>query len=305
MTTSRDIVLGSFIGDALALGPHWIYDPEQIQKTLGRVKVYHPPMAIYHSGKDAGEFTHYGDQTLVLLGSLAEQRRFDLNAFARDWREFWSTPANISYRDGATRTTLENLESGAELEVVGSDSHDIAGAARIAPLFLFEWEDDEDLLEAVREETSFTHRNPQVVEAAEFFARVVLAIQDGSAVIEALAVARTAVIWKALPDAWFDAGERSATGSDSDAEALEAHGLSCDIAVAFPGILHLLRRYPQDPATSLIENASAGGDSAARGMVLGMIHGAATPVSEWPADWLHGLAAREEIEELMGKVRSE
>lgn len=302
MTTSRDIVLGSFIGDALALGPHWIYDPELIRTTLGRVTSYQPPMATYHSGKEAGEFTHCGDQALVLLGSLAEHRRFDLASFAHVWREFWGKPANISYRDGATRSTLENVESGAAPGAAGSDSHDIAGAVRIAPLFLLDVDCDEDLLEIVRAETSFTHRNPQVVEAAEYFARVVLAIRHGASLVEALDATRTAADWRALPSVWFDAAELSAAGSDSDADALEAHGLACDVAAAFPGILHLLRRYPQDPATSLIENSSAGGDSAARGMILGMVHGAATPISEWPAEWLEHLVARAEIEDLISSM---
>jgi ADP-ribosylglycohydrolase len=302
MTTPRDIVLGSFIGDALALGPHWIYDPEEIRNRFGRVTNYQSPMATYHSGKEAGDFTHYGDQTMILLGSLAEQGRFDPESFAETWRASWSAPTNISYRDGATRSTLENLESGAAPDAAGSDSHDIAGAARIAPLFLLKWENDDDLLDAVRTEVSFTHRNPQVVEAAEYFVRVILAIRGGSSVGEALDHARDAVIWKALPDVWFDAAERSAAGSDSDAEALQAHGLACDIAVAFPSIIHLLRRYPQDPATSLIENASAGGDSAARGMILGMVHGAATPVLQWPPEWLVALTAREEIEGLISNM---
>ncbi len=302
MTTPHDIVLGSFIGDALALGPHWIYDSGEIQSKLGRVTTYQPPLAIYHAGKNAGDFTHYGDQALILLESLAQHGRFELPSFARSWRSFWSDPATLSYRDGATRATLAKLESGAAPENAGSDSHDIAGAARIAPLFLLPWASDESLINSVREETAFTHANPQVVEAAEFFARVVLAIRSGSSVPEALDLAHAAVPWKTLPDAWFNAGEQSAAGTTSDADALAAHGLSCDIAGAFPAILHLLRRYSQDPATSLIENASAGGDSAARGMILGMIHGASTPVAAWPTEWLDDLTAREKIEKLIDRM---
>lgn len=298
MTTPRDIVLGSFIGDALALGPHWIYDPEEIRAQLGRVTTYQSPLTTYHSGKEAGDPTHYGDQARILLGSLAANRKFDLTSFAGAWKCFWESPSNISYRDGATRATLEKLHSGIAPDAAGSDSHDIAGAARIAPLFLLPWQDDAGMLEAVRAETAFTHRNPLVVEAAEFFALVVLSVQRGESIASALEKTHASREWKHLPEAWIQASSASAS-SESDAAILERHGLSCNIADAFPGIIHLLRRHPQDPGTALIENASAGGDSAARGMILGMVYGASFPLSDWPSEWLENLKARDEIEELI------
>lgn len=302
MKNSSDIILGSFIGDSLALGPHWIYSQDEIKSKLGRVSIYHPPMATYHSGKIAGDFTHYGDQALVLLGSVAVTRRFDLESFASDWKSFWEAPGNISYQDGATRSTLANLKSGSAPDEAGSTSHDIAGAARIAPLFLLPWESDEELLEAVRSQTGLTHRDPQVVEAAEFFARVVLAVRGGMPIREALENSMVARAWNALPKSWLDAANRSAASTAPDAQALEELGLACGIANAFPGICHLLLRHPENPATALIENASAGGDSAARGMILGMVYGAATPVSEWPAEWSDGLKDLGEITELIKRL---
>lgn len=77
-----NILLVSFIGDALALGPHWVYDQEEIRAKLGRVTSYHAPIAKYHPGKSAGDFSHYGDQTLVLLQSVVEAGGFDPGRFA-------------------------------------------------------------------------------------------------------------------------------------------------------------------------------------------------------------------------------
>ena len=70
-----------------------------------------------------------------------------------------------------------------------SPSNDIAGAARIAPLFLLKWKSNDDLIAAARAQTSFTHGDPAVVEAAEFFARVTLAVQEGVAIPDALRAA--------------------------------------------------------------------------------------------------------------------
>lgn len=299
MSDPSDIVLGSFIADSLSLGPHWIYDTGQIEEKLGRVSTYHPPLASYHPGKAAGDFTHYGDQALVLLRSIATRGGFDLTGFASDWREYWENPTICSYCDGATKFTLAHLQSGAAPDAAASSSNDMGGAARIAPLFLLRWEDDQALLAAARAVTGFTHGDASVIESAEFFTRVALAVQGGAEIPAALEAAMSGGSWSALPQEWLAAARASSASPVKDIEALDRHGLSCHVPDAFPGICHLLFRHPQDPATALIENASAGGDSAARGMLLGMVYGAKFPVSAWPPEWTRDLNALSEIDRLM------
>lgn len=297
--TDADILLFSFIGDALALGSHWIYDQDDINSRLGRVTSYHAPISSYHPAKSAGEFTHYGDQTLLLLRSVAVDGLFDVGRFANRWRTFWEDPENLSYRDGATRQTLEQLQAGVSPGSAGSDSRDIAGAARIGPLFLLQWEDEDALIEAVRGETAFTHASDEVVEAAEFFCRVVLDVRSGTDVPGALESVMALKTWQALPKTWLTAAKKSAVSEAGDSAALGTHGLSCDTAQSFPGICHLLFRYPGDPVTALVENATAGGDNAARGMILGLVYGVRFPVTLLPQAWLSGLAARDEITDLI------
>ena len=65
---AKAMVLASFVADALALGVHWIYNTNVIDKKWGRVEAYiKPERPTFHPSKDRGEFTHYGDQTRVLL----------------------------------------------------------------------------------------------------------------------------------------------------------------------------------------------------------------------------------------------
>ena len=304
MKSPSDITLGSFIGDALALGPHWIYDQGLIREKLGRVTTFQPPLSTYHKGKSAGDFTHYGDQTLVLLRSLAQGGDYDLTRFASAWQEFWGNPSCLSYRDGATKATLANLQSGVSPANAASPSNDIAGAARIGPLFLLKWADDDALLEAVKSQTAFTHGDPAVIEAAEFFARVVLALQSGMNMEAALQHVTALGIRTDLLSDWLGNAERSASSPVTDAAALQQHGLTCHVDDAFPGICHLLLRHPQDPATALIENVDAGGDSAARGMILGLVYGAQFPVADWSEGWVDGLHALPEIKALIQKLSS-
>lgn len=297
-----DIVFTSFIADALALGPHWIYHPKELRQRFGHIMAYLPPATVYHSGKDAGNQTHYGDQTLLLLRSIAETGRFDLHHFASKWQTFWENPDPISYRDSATKATLSHLHAGMQPESAGSSSTELGGTVRTAPLFLLKWENDEALFSAARALTSFTHNEPAVVEAAEFFARATLAVQRGNSISESLEKTAALPHWEAMPREWMDAALESAASPSTDTEAIQDHGLTCHIQDAFTCVCHLLLRHPDSPITALTENINAGGDSAARGMVLGMVYGAAFPVSTLPAAWMTDLTARVEIEGLIGKL---
>ncbi len=301
MTTPSDIVLGSLIGDALALGPHWIYQQKELRQKFGHIMDYLPPATAYHAGKQAGDLTHLGDQSLLLLRSIAELGTFDLHHYAAAWRAFWENPATLSYRDGATKSTLSHLKAGRAPESAGSDSSDLAGAVHIAPLFLLQWENDELLIAAARSLTAFTHGDPAIIETAEFLTRLTLAVDRGSSIPDALAQTAALPHWNAFHSEWIDAAKTSAASPATDSEALFDHGLTCHLPDAFTGVCHLLLRHPESPADALISNINAGGDSAARGMVLGMVYGARHPVSALPPTWLSGLKSRGEIATLIQK----
>lgn len=296
----KNIVLTSLIADALSLGSHWIYSQREIAEKFGGITGYSDPATSYHPGKQAGDFTHYGDQAMVLLRSLALHGHFDLAAFANEWRGFWESPETQSYRDGATRATLANLLNGLPPAQAASPSNDIAGAARIAPLFLLKWKSTDDLVAAARAQTSFTHGDPTVVDTAEFFARVTLAVQKGTAIHEALrgAVSNT------IQEEWFESALASSTSEISDSKAAKTHGLTCHVPDAFPVVCHLLLRHPDDVVAALTANVEAGGDNAARGMIIGMIHGAKPDASPLPEPWLTGLRAYGEIQQLIETIHS-
>jgi ADP-ribosylglycohydrolase len=296
----KNIVLNSLVADALSLGSHWIYSQREIADKFGSITGYADPATSYHPGKQAGDFTHYGDQTMLLLRSLALHGRFDLASFANEWRTFWESPETQSYRDGATKATLANLRSGLPPAQAASPSNDIAGAARIAPLFLLKWKSNDDLIAAARAQTSFTHGDPAVVDTAEFFARVTLAVQEGAAIADAL----RAAVSNTLQEEWLDAALASSTSETSDSKAAKTHGLTCHVPDAFPAVCHLLLRHPDDVVSTLTANVMAGGDNAARGMIIGMVHGAKPDGTPLPEDWLKDLRASGEIQQLIETIQS-
>lgn len=90
-------------------------------------------------------------------------------------------------------------------------------------------------------------------------------------------------------------------GRDSR-KTVKEFGLGCGISAALPGVIHLALTYPDDLAGALIENVMAGGDSAARGLALGMLLGAANGLAAVPPDWLRSMRAYNEVVELLARL---
>lgn len=300
MTTPQAaMVLASFVADSLALGAHWIYDTGEIERRFGRVDGLLAPAAdSYHKGKGRGAFTHYGDQSLVLLASLADHGGFSLEDFARAWRELFN--GYQGYVDKATAATLDNMARGLPLDQCGSRSSDLGGAARIAPL-LYRYHDDRaTLLEAVRAQTRLTHNNPATLAGADFIARVVQEVLHGTTPAAAMEQA----LEEGVADLDLDIRIRSALDSSGkeSRSVIKQFGQVCGIAAALPGALHLVLNFPDDLETALIENVMAGGDSAARGLVVGMILGAHLGREAIPEPWLTGMNAAVHILSLLDRI---
>ena len=295
--TARDLILPSFFADSISLGPHWIYDSEELSTLYPNgIKNYDSPRSPYHapSGKTAGDFTHFGEQSLALLRSVSKHG-WSISSWKKDWID-WANNTR-AYMDGASKRTLENLTAGIDHP---SSSSDLAGAARIAPLFAVL--DDAQLILAVRAQTALTHGDPQVIDAAEFFTRAALAICNGSDFDEAFDAAASHP-YDGLSVIDYLAEARQAADGDLT-RAAGRIGLACNVTQAFPVSLAIALKHGTDPVTALTTNALLGGDSAARGMPLGLLLGAKHGVSAFPDHWRTDLRAGDEIDALLASINS-
>ena len=293
------MVLASFAADSLALGVHWIYDTNKIKNDFGRVDTLRKPLpGSYHPTKERGEFTHYGDQTFVLLESIAAQRGFDLSDFSKRWQDLFQTYRG--YFDQATKMTLQNLAQGKAIEEAGSFSTELSGAARIAPLIFFYHKDPKTLVKAARDQTQMTHNNPLVIDSAEFFARVCCKVLDGTSPTKAMTEV-AALRFKGFPlFGWVKEGVESA-GKDS-VSTIARFGQSCHTDDAFPGVVHLIAKYENDLKEALVQAVMAGGDTAGRGLMVGMVLGAYLGDKDLPREWVSGLKKGADILRLLEQI---
>jgi ADP-ribosylglycohydrolase len=293
------MVMASFLGDSLALGVHWIYDTARIQAEFGRVdSLLSPKPDSYHPTKEKGEFTHYGDQALVLLESVAARNGFRLDDFAVRWGALFKRYRG--YYDQATKSTLGNFELGKNPEDGGSSSHDLAGAARIAPLVLRYPDDPDSLVEAARVQTRMTHNNPVIVDSAEFFARTAQRVLNGQTPVSAMSQVAGERFGDSHLREWVQDGIRQK--DEESVTTIARFGQSCHAEEAFPGVVYLIARYESDLREGLIQAVMAGGDSAARAMMVGMVLGAHLGEGALPSDWLRDLKKAEEIRQLLAKI---
>ena len=67
-------------------------------------------------------------------------------------------------------------------------------------------------------------------------------------------------------------------------------------------MVHLIARYENELKEALIQSVMAGGDSAARGMLVGMILGAHLGQDSLPKEWVSELVKKEDIEGLLDRI---
>ena len=270
-----ELVLISLITDAYCLGSHWVYDENQLKQNDLDWNDLNSPLAIWHKGKEKGDFTHYGDHTLWLYEFLEDKQIFDEKEYAKYWQERMSS--YIGYIDGSSRNTLENIQNN--IFPCGSDSSDLSIIGRITPLLKVSNSKDE-FLQNVEKFVKVTHNSKKAIIASRFFAIVLLEVLDGNDIKTSLLKVQNL----------FDETIQSFVkqGIDSKNEdtftSIRGFGPACDISEGFCGVIHLLIKF-DNLKDMLIENAKAGGDTSARAMLCSIIFTANSSINNLPKSW--------------------
>jgi ADP-ribosylglycohydrolase/pimeloyl-ACP methyl ester carboxylesterase len=260
----KKFLQAALVSDALSLGSHWIYNQGKLARLYpAGVHQFTDPESNYHPNRKAGQLTHYGDQTNWLASSIKRNGGFDIE----NWKQDWLTENEQfdGFLDGASKETLANAADAP------SNSNDLAGASRIAPLLDTDLSLDE-LVAAARAQTELTHGDPTVSDAAEFFARATGAIEGGAAFAEAFQIACETSHSKALN---YAETLQQVQSLGDDALAVSANiGLTCHLPEAFPLTLYLALRPGATFESAISENALCGGDTSARAMILALLFAA-------------------------------
>ena len=245
---------------------------------------------------------------------------------------------NPGYINGGSRRTLQALAMypnnavvvGERRKALAADVNCLVAATHFLPLFFIS-NDDEFLVKESVATVYISHRNPDPVAAAEFLSRAIYLMihrdMDLQEALEASAAKSTyPLIQKWLRDAIAKVHEATSPSS-----ALRQEEFVDDIAItsmarlwdvgktepikigkasptegALPASLYFALKYRDDVEEALIANAGCGGDSAARGMVIGMLLGAQKSFRGFDAApghrWIVGLNAYDRVMKLVDSI---
>jgi ADP-ribosylglycohydrolase len=201
------------------------------------------------------------------------------------------------YIDGASSTTLGNLNKGKSNLEAGSNSQDLSVVARIAPLCLVYEKDYSQFLSAALLQVKMTHNSAKAIISTQFFTELLYLVLQGKSPrvalneIEAKSEDKNVLNWIKVAFASMD---------NSTIDTINSFGQSCSVNGGCPGALHLILKYEDDYEEAMRQNVYAGGDSAARGMVAGMILGAHNGIDAIPKAWINALNNKDRIKKYLG-----
>ena len=183
-------IMGAFIGDALALGPHWYYDLTALRRDYGPwIEGYTDPMpGRYHDGLKAGQLSQAGFILTLMVRSLVENNGYNQADFCRRMDEDLfplldgtpvSGPGNYtsqSIRDAWKKRVQQNLpwgQTGGHADTTEAIERTLAIAVRYAC-------EPARLATAIADNTILTQEDDTVVAMTVAFGAVLGLLVQGN-----------------------------------------------------------------------------------------------------------------------------
>jgi ADP-ribosyl-[dinitrogen reductase] hydrolase len=289
----------------------------------------------YHHGLKAGENTLGANLVRVLLRSVIREGRYDPDAFLADFVSFMTTPgANRDpYLETCLRRWFENHSRGADPRLCAAFQRDefsigsLGGVIRPLAASLTAEGACQGFGVAV-EHQNLTHRSESVASALIILVPLLHGLLKGA---DPIRILRTHAGHLRLPkvggeelrgtyrrhggpgnippaEMWRLHNELCAEAFDieaflaeheDDEDACRRLSTACYPEHGLPLLLHTARKHEFEFTASLLANANLGGDNVHRGMILGMLVGAAA--TELDEGWLRPLREMEALGSEIGE----
>ena len=302
----RGMIWGQLVGDAAALGTHWIYNLSELEAAYpnGVDGFEEPKEGHYHFGKKPGDQTHYGDAALLLLESISEEGQFDPVKFGRVFVERLNPETYEGYIDHSTRGTVESKSSFEELNPgrefdfqQGADDDQLATATSISPVIAAHW-GHPDLMGIVEKVTRVRQNNARAVAYMKAHARILLELLNGRDIHSSLHRVEE-IAGKDLkfgPELRRKFESAFKLLSRRVEETTDKLGQSCPLISSFPSALHGLLHYRDSFERAILDVIRAGGDNAGRAAMVGAWLGAHLGVEAIPEGWRKRLTKHDAID---------
>lgn len=327
-------VMGSLIGDALGVGPHWYYDLDQLKSDYGDwIDDYTEPKPNrYHAGLKAGENSQTGQVVTFLLESVATHGKYVQSDFTNRLDALLSTldgkPSGGRYTDAAMRHVWQARQAGLDWSEAGSYV-DTAEAALRTPVLAARYHGEWGLL--LRHTLSnilLTHRDPFIVGQSVAFGLIVAASIEGhplpdmvrviNAQAQSQGVALELLLRMSSEDSepvsvsFFDAllqpswlhaaAHDPSIRIEPPQAACRLFGLACTLGFMLPAAYYFNARFENDFEMAVLSALNGGGNNMARAGLSGALAGARTGLSGIPERLITGLWEHERLLDMVQRL---
>jgi ADP-ribosylglycohydrolase len=311
---------GLYIGDALAMPVHWVYDRAALVAQYGQVTDYmdprpdHPTSILWRSHYEAlnekGEILHdqapywgrknvhyhqfltAGENTLnlqlcsLLVESLNDRGEYDPDDWLDRYIRFMTTPGNHrdTYIEEYHRGFFTRYAQGYPPRKCGIPEKHISGLIGLVPILAFHRDQPDRAREAAFEHLKLTHLGEKMEQAARFLCDILLpalAGEDLRGTLEAAIDRQDNPFYGHPFRKWLDQPDEWIVGARVST--------ACYVPESVPAVIFLALKYHDRPEAGLVANTNLGGENAARGAVLGALLGAHNGVGGFPERWVTGL----------------
>jgi ADP-ribosylglycohydrolase len=323
----RSALLGALVADAVAMPVHWYYDQRALDRDYGPITGYaaprnpHPDSILWRStwsapspkfdilreqaahwgrrGVHYHQFLAAGENTLnfrlavELFDLVIRDRDYDPERWLDRYVAAMLEPGwhRDTYVEEYHRHFFTNLAAGRKPISCGVRDIHIGGLVPVPALVAALGPHDPDLRRIVRLHVGLTHKDDEVLAAADALVRILVDVlprpeAGPRSVGDAAAALRDSILEHGRD--WISAAKLRAWEGLSDRQLVGGTlSSACYIEEAFPAALALAWRHAGDCAGGVFANATCGGDNCHRGAVVGSLLGATAGI---PAPLLAGLA---------------
>jgi ADP-ribosylglycohydrolase len=328
---AQGAIMGSLIGDALALGCHWYYDVKEMQQDYGPwVDTYvdskperqdqygYIAKWRYEFGLRAGDLSQTGEIAVLALESFAEQSGYGEADFCARLDSLLAkldgTDLSGRYTDRAVRDVWANRNDDIAWGSAGSS----ADTAEAAIWNIAHAAHSDGAMRKLAVEThaavNLTHNNAYIAGCSTVFILAVAALVNGIRLEEIESYmfglrddpdirARTS-----SNDVTFQIGNAAARmGADPELDvdpliACRLMGMNCTMTFQVPSAYYLIHRYPDNFEAAVLTSVNAGGNNLARGALTGALAGAMVGLQGIPERFIEGLADHQRLLALCDEV---
>ena len=309
-------IMGAFIGDALALGPHWYYNLDELHADYGDwVSDYTTPKeGRYHAGLKAGASSQAGILLRLTLESLVSCAGYDEQDFCRRMDGDFFPLIDGTPNNGPGGYTSESIRSAWHRRVklglpwgeCGGNADNTEAAERIVGIAIRYAFQPAQLVDAVNRNTALTQPDGTVMAMTAAFGVVLGLLVEGHALDGNLSGTLIARLKSgelpfmgegkfASPDALLGATYNAMAAVDPGISIEPAwkvslvYGMPCAVYHQFPAAYYLAARFANDFESAVLHAVNGGGQNQARAMLTGALAGAQTGLAGIPQNFIDGL----------------